>query len=171
MDISDPIEAGPGIMLYTKEFYDHALTRLNMPHGVFVTQSGAADSVPFPHTENNSDSDTTCFVPIRNTLLTTFDCVAPYSVHVPSFGGDWGFTMAYMAPPESSEADKAKLLQDWCMISDDVIDTLISDRINDELGSYDGISHIGMFSLTKPLRKCLAEDKRIMTKDNPIFMF
>jgi len=171
MDISDPIEAGPGIMLYTKEFYDHALTRLNMPHGVFVTQSGSADPIPFPHTEANTESDTTCFGPIRNTLSTIFDCVAPYSVHIPSFGGNWGYTMAYMAPPGSSETEKSKFLQDWCRVSDDTIDTLVADRIKDELGHYDGITHTRMFSLTKPLRKYLGEDKRIMTKDNPVFMY
>ena len=42
MDISDPIEVGSGIMLYTKEFYDHAKTLLKNPNGVFVTQAGYA---------------------------------------------------------------------------------------------------------------------------------
>jgi spermidine synthase len=56
MDILDPIEAGPGIMLYTKEFYKLALTRLNMPGGVFVTQSGTAKAVPAAH-HNDGTTD------------------------------------------------------------------------------------------------------------------
>jgi spermidine synthase len=79
MDISDPIEAGPGILLYTKEFYQLALTRLNMPHGVFVTQTGTADSVPPPHVSK----DITCYGPIYNTLKSVFDCVVPYSILIP----------------------------------------------------------------------------------------
>ena len=39
MDIADPIEAGPGIALYTQEFYQLAKRKLN-PGGVLVTQSG-----------------------------------------------------------------------------------------------------------------------------------
>lgn len=44
LDISDPIEAGPGIMLYTQELYQHASSILS-EHGVFVTQAGVADAM------------------------------------------------------------------------------------------------------------------------------
>lgn len=49
MDISDPVEAGPGIALYTQEFYKRAAEVLNKENGVFVTQAGSADFVPHPH--------------------------------------------------------------------------------------------------------------------------
>ena len=39
MDICDPIEAGPGYKLYTREFYEGLKHKLN-PGGIFVTQSG-----------------------------------------------------------------------------------------------------------------------------------
>ena len=48
MDISDPIEAGPGIALYTQEFYVRAAQVLTAGSGVFVTQAGSADIVPHP---------------------------------------------------------------------------------------------------------------------------
>ena len=48
MDISDPIEAGPGIALYTQEFYVRAAQVLTPGSGVFVTQAGSADIVPHP---------------------------------------------------------------------------------------------------------------------------
>lgn len=172
MDISDPIEAGPGIMLYTKEFYEHALTRLNMPGGVFVTQSGTADAVPAAH-QSDRTTDTSCYGPIHNTLRSVFDCVVPYSTNIPSFGGDWGFMMAFQAPP--GKDDKALVEKEWKFPSSPaVIDDLIEQQIEggaDELGLYDGDSHVGMFSLTKALRNLLKKDKRIMTRDNPVFMY
>lgn len=171
MDISDPIEAGPGIALYTKEFYEHALTRLNMPGGVFVTQSGTADAVPPAHA-NDGEKDTSCYGPINNTLRAVFDCVVPYSTNIPSFGGDWGFIMAFQAPPGT---DKAVAEQEWKFpASTDVIDNLVEQQIEggaEALGLYDGVSHMSMFALTKALRNSLKKDDRIMTKDNPVFMY
>lgn len=41
MDISDPIEAGPGWVLYAKEFYETTARQRLAPGGVFVTQSGS----------------------------------------------------------------------------------------------------------------------------------
>lgn len=185
MDISDPIEAGPGIMLYTKEFYEHAQTLLNSPGGVFVTQAGMADSIPPCHALRG-EKDTSCFGPIRNTLLTTFDCVVPYSANIPSFGSDWGFIMAFNVNVSGREPDSRKAVQEWCDTPADIIDTLISNRIglldgetgdkkgengSDSLKWYDGTTHRRMFALSKPLRHSLAQDKRVMTKENPIFMF
>jgi spermidine synthase len=172
MDISDPIEAGPGIMLYTKEMYQHAVTRLNQPHGVFVTQAGTAEAIPAA--QNASlDSDPSCYTPIYNTLKAAFDCTVPYSSNIPSFGGDWGFVMAFQNPTGGDESVVANLEQDWKVPANDLIDGLIAQQIpgQDGLGFYDGITHVHMFSLTKPLRKSMAKDKRIMTRDNPIFMY
>jgi spermidine synthase len=165
MDISDPIEAGPGIMLYTKEFYEHTLTCLNLPRGVFVSQSGMAES------QKIDAADTSCFAPITNTLRTSFDCVLPYVTNIPSFGSDWGFTMAFQAPDKVNSVNYEK---DWMLPSIDSIDNLIEDNViggANELRHYDGITHLSMFALTKPLRVYFQKDDRIMTKDNPIFMF
>eukprot|EP00568_Trieres_chinensis_P001197 CAMPEP_0183309500 /NCGR_PEP_ID=MMETSP0160_2-20130417/25379_1 /TAXON_ID=2839 ORGANISM="Odontella Sinensis, Strain Grunow 1884" /NCGR_SAMPLE_ID=MMETSP0160_2 /ASSEMBLY_ACC=CAM_ASM_000250 /LENGTH=370 /DNA_ID=CAMNT_0025473541 /DNA_START=47 /DNA_END=1159 /DNA_ORIENTATION=- len=199
MDISDPIEAGPGIMLYTKEFYAHAKTLLNSKNGVFVTQAGCADSIPPKHAKEG-EQDTSCFGPIKNTLSTIFDCVIPYSTNIPSFAGDWGFVMAFNAQSENtSPHENATQIAAWTNESTNLIDELIEQRITkkgikenghkenghkenghkenghkeetDALSFYDGITHQRMFSLTKPLRKSLILDTRIMTKENPIFMF
>jgi thermospermine synthase len=67
MDISDPVEAGPGIALYTQEFYRRAAEVLNEECGVFVTQAGSAGFVPHPHAfpkEGNGEDEnkeTCCF--------------------------------------------------------------------------------------------------------------
>ena len=66
MDIADPIEAGPGIVLYTADFYALAKAKLN-PGGVIVTQSGPGGL--FTHTE--------CFTAIHKTLASEFETVVP----------------------------------------------------------------------------------------------
>lgn len=169
MDISDPIECGPGIMLYTKELYEHLVNVLS-PNGVFATQAGTADAVPPPHA-NAGSRDTTCFCPIRNTLSEVFPCVLPYTQNIPSFGCDWGFVMAF----HPTKKEKCiEVVKKWSSISPCIIDDLIEKHISNgetALKMYDGITHVRMFSLTKALRKQLAIDKRIMTKADPIYMY
>ena len=168
MDISDPIEAGPGIMLYTKEFYLHAKSLLHPVHGVFCTQAGMAESVPADF-DTVAQNDPSCFAPICNTLQTVFDCVVPYSSNIPSFGADWGFVMAFV------NAGVVNSIDDWIRVPmrgsiDGLIEKFVSGGSN-SLKWYDEITHFTMFNLAKPLRKYMNKDKRIMTKDNPIFMF
>ncbi|KAL7471031.1 hypothetical protein ACHAXS_011312 [Conticribra weissflogii] len=194
MDISDPIEAGPGIALYTQEFYRRAKDVLSKPHGVFVTQAGSADFVPHPHAfpeegDGNDARDTTCFAPIMNTLATVFDHAVPYSCPVASFGEDWGFVMAF-----DGGDGEARVLKD---LPCEVIDDMIEERIGmvpgvpqhryrsmgvkrplrgDEVGKevlkhYDGVSHRRLFALSKPLREAMKMDKRVMTVANPVFMY
>jgi spermidine synthase len=168
MDISDPIEAGPGIMLYTQEFYAHTKALLHPVHGVFCTQAGMAESVP-ADIDSVAQNDPSCFAPICNTLGSVFDCVLPYSSNIPSFGADWGYVMAFTNP------NAARSIEDWIRASPKgTIDQLIDQHIDGGSSSlhwYDEITHLSMFNLAKPLRKYMAKDKRIMTKDNPIFMF
>jgi thermospermine synthase len=172
MDISDPIEGGPGMMLYTKELYEHALTRLNQPHGVFVTQAGTADSIP---ATDAFEIDPACFSPIYNTLKSAFDCVVPYSANIPSFGSDWGFVMAFQNPGRNgSNAGAVGLEEDWKVPPKGSMDGLIEKQIiggPDALSFYDGITHLSMFALSKPLRKYMKKEDRIMTRENPIFMY
>mmetsp|Transcript_7316 Transcript_7316/g.21251 ORF Transcript_7316/g.21251 Transcript_7316/m.21251 type:complete len:402 (+) Transcript_7316:178-1383(+) len=166
MDISDPIEAGPGIMLYTKELYEHVATVLT-PNGVFVTQAGIGDSVPAKRA-SEGEQDTACFGPIRNTLSEVFSCVLPYTQNIPSFACDWAFVMAYNNTAGTSSAEE------WKRIAPETIDKLIEECVTGGEASfkiYDGITHQRMFHLPKTVRKQLAEDERIMTKEHPIFMF
>jgi len=167
MDISDPIEAGPGVMLYTKEFYEHAMTRLT-PHGVFVTQAGMAESVPMAVVK---DVDPSCFAPIYNTLNAAFDCAIPYSCNIPSYGSDWGFIMAFQCG-DNGQGKAFKTA--WKIPEPGKIDELLNQQIEggvDALRYYDGTTHLQLFALTKPLRNYMARDSRIMTKENPIYMF
>jgi len=146
MDISDPIEAGPGVMLYTKELYEHVTTVLT-PNGVFVTQAGNADAVPMPHA-NAGARDTTCFGPIRNTLKEVFSCVLPYTMNIPSFGSDWGYVMAFNNSVGNADEWKSMSIEDI----DKIIELYINGGSN-VLKMYDGVTHLRMFHLTKG--KCL----------------
>ncbi|KAL7578412.1 hypothetical protein ACA910_012809 [Epithemia clementina (nom. ined.)] len=166
MDISDPVEAGPGIALYTKEFYEFALTKLSRG-GVFVTQAGMASVVP-SITANSNLEDAMCFAPIRNTLASVFDVAMPYKVNIPSFGTDWGFVMAF------NSDDPAGSSNSWRLPSVQMIDNLLDQQLSEgsaSLQHYDGITHCHLFAVTKSFRKYLETDKRIMTKENPIYMF
>lgn len=180
MDISDPVEAGPGIMLYTKEFYDHARTLLNRPNGVFVTQAGIANIVPAFGVEPGSYRDRSCLAPIINTLKTSFDHVMPYTVNIPSFGSEWGFVIAFSSTETMSSTINIT------QIERDAIDKNISETIteiedvhkngtakdgSEVLKFYDGETHQRMFALSKPLRNGIKKDVRVITKDKPVFMF
>jgi len=184
MDISDPVEAGPGVMLYTTEFYRRAAECLSKPHGVLVTQSGMAEAIPVANRRFINVDDPSCFAPIHNTLNTAFDCVIPYSVNIPSFGSDWGFNMAFRSESATSVSPRGEASysiveqqkEEWQYPSHKGrnIDELIERHIAkgaDALQFYDGITHLTMFSLSKPLRRYMDNDKRVITRDDPIFMY
>ncbi|CAM9426523.1 unnamed protein product [Ascophyllum nodosum] len=152
MDIADPIEAGPGYVLYTQDFYEFAITRLS-PGGVLVTQSGAAGV----HLKEE------CFTVIHKTLASVFKTVAGSVADIPSFGCCWGFNLA-----TDSESFNVK---DHLRRNPDTTDEMISSRIEGELRFYDGTAHLGLFGTPKWLRAAIEEEKRIMTVDKPIFMF
>jgi spermidine synthase len=137
-----------------------------------VTQAGTADSIP---ATDAFEVDPACFSPIYNTLKSAFDCVVPYSANIPSFGSDWGFVMAFQNPGRNgSNAGAVDLEEDWKVPPKGSMDGLIEKQIiggPDALSFYDGITHLSMFALSKPLRKFMKKEDRIMTRDNPIFMY
>eukprot|EP00753_Platysulcus_tardus_P020585 PLAT8250.1.p2 GENE.PLAT8250.1~~PLAT8250.1.p2 ORF type:complete len:328 (+),score=157.91 PLAT8250.1:42-986(+) len=147
MDIADPIEAGPGIVLYTQEFYEFAITKLN-PGGVLVTQSG-------PCAILNYDE---CFTAINRTLASAFKNVVPYHSDVPSFGCPWGFNLAYNHDHDAAGMDEG-------------LDERLAELVDGEMRHYDSVGHRGMFGLPKAIRKGIEEEKRIITVENPVFMY
>jgi hypothetical protein len=127
--------------------------------------------------------------PIKNTLATVFDHSIPYSCPVASFGEDWGFVLAFNGPPS-----KSRQLTD---LPPETINALIEERIRlvpgvpvhryrskgvkratlgnetggEVLKHYDGVSHRRLFAMSKMLREAMKSDDRIMTVENPIFMY
>ena len=51
------------------------------------------------------------------------------------------------------------------------LDAEIARRIAGELKFYDGVSHMGVFGVPKEVRLGLDAEERVMTRDNPIFMY
>lgn len=157
MDIADPIEAGPGYVLYTEEFYKFAVTKLTTK-GVLVTQSGSGSILNWSE----------CFSAIHQTLRTAFNTVIPFTADIPSFGSNWAFNLAFNSLPEE---DVGQNMMNIVEQSSAVVNATVKRRIPDTLKFYDGISHRGIFGVPKPIREGLAAEKRIITVDNPVFMY
>lgn len=151
MDICDPIEAGPGIALYFQEFYQYCVDEKLNPGGVLVTQSGCC-SILNAHE---------CFSTIHNTLKSVFTHVVPYNAPIPSFGCDWGFNLCF-----NDES------QDIRNRTPEEVDAALAAAIGDEKGMFflDGVSLRGRICLPKPIRKMVADEKRVMTAATPVFM-
>ena len=87
-----------------------------------------------------------------------FSSAFPCQAHISSYGGMWGFALAsqklnplHLPPME--------------------IDRTISARMKRGLRFYDGTTHQGMFSLPKHLRQAIDEEKRIITEEEPLFIY
>ncbi len=146
IDLTEPVEEGPAYLLYTREFYQMVRERLGA-RGIISVQAGSASLV-----------DLKCLSAVYHTLSSVFPIVRPYQADVPSFGGPWGFCLA-----------SANL--DPMLLSPAEIDDRITARSLDSLKFYDGLSHQGMFSLPKYLRSELSRQTRIITDDNPLYIY
>jgi spermidine synthase len=82
-DISDPIEEGPALKIYTKEFYN-LVKKILAPKGIFVTH---ATEVHYATYKKTADE-------IVQTLNRIFPVVKLYFEYVPSFICLWGFAIA-----------------------------------------------------------------------------
>jgi len=145
LDLPEPIEEGPAHLLHTREFYQLVGQRL-APDGVISLQAGSS-----------SWGNHECFTAIINTLKSVFPLVSPYEAHIPSYGGMWGFALAsqnltaHLSPRE--------------------IDRRISSRTKMGLRLYDGLTHQRLFSLPKHLRQAIEKEKRIITTEQPFFIY
>ena len=147
LDLVDPLEEGTAYTLYTREFYQTALGRLN-PGGVLVTQSGPGS--PLNHKE--------CFTAIVHTLSGLAAKVLPYSTYVASFVTPWTFTIgAGGRGREGSHGASGGGRVD-------------SGAVRAKVAVYDGETHRHMFSLPSYLREGVASETRVVTDENPVFM-
>lgn len=81
-DLTEPLEGGPSVYLFTREFFSRIAATLT-DDGIFVLQAGSAD--PSYH----------CFLAsCARTLKEVFPIVRPYWTFVFSFSLPWGFILA-----------------------------------------------------------------------------
>ena len=146
IDLPDPIEEGPAYLLYTQEFYQLVRDRLTA-NGIISVQAGSA-----------SLTELLNFSAVNNTLKSVFPIVCPYQVDVPAFGGPWGFCLA-------------SLNLNPVLLSPTEIDGRISARSLNGLKFYDGLTHQGMFSLPKHLRTELSQSTRLITDNEPLYIY
>ena len=149
LDISDPLEGGPAYRLFTREFYQLVAERLE-PSGLVAVQAGAASLIDQP-----------VFPAVVNTLAAVFPQVVAYQAHVPSFGSPWGFATA------SLQAAGRRAPWAW---SPRAVDRRVSARVETPLRFYDGTTHQALFALPKYLREALAQERRQIADDAPLFM-
>ncbi len=146
IDLPDPIEEGPAYLLYTQEFYQLVRDRLTV-NGIICVQAGSAALTELLN-----------FTAVNNTLRSVFPIVCPYSTDVPSFGGPWGFCSA------SPSLDPFHL-------SPAEVDERIAARSLGGLKLYDGLTHQGMLSLPKHLRSELSRPARLITDNQPLYIY
>ncbi len=146
IDLPDPIEEGPAYLLYTQEFYQLVRDRLTS-NGIICVQAGSA-----------SWMDLLNFSAVSNTLKSVFPIVCPYQVDIPCFGGPWGFCLA-------------SLNLNPVLLSATEIDSRLSARSLTDLKFYDGLTHQGMFSLPKHLRDELSRQGRLITDNQPLYIY
>lgn len=146
IDLPDPIEEGPAYKLYTREFYEIVSKKLN-DDGLITVQAGSA-----------SLNELLNLTAVNNTLHSVFPIVTTHAIDVPCFGGPWGFCTA------SRKYDPGQLTVDE-------IDDRISRRSLTNLKLYDGLIHQGMFSLPLYLRNALASQSRLITDEDPLYLY
>lgn len=146
IDVPDPLEQGPAYLIFTREFYELLMSRLT-PDGLMVAQSGPTGPAFYEQ----------CFSAVASTVASVFPSMFACETFVPSFGTTWGFVIGSMGP-------------DPAALTAPEVDQRIAERITSELGYYDGETQRGMFCLPKFLREALAQEKRIITKADPLFV-
>jgi spermidine synthase len=146
IDLPDPIEEGPAYLLYTREFYEMAGDRLTND-GIISVQSGSA-----------SLTELLNLTAVYNTLRSVFEIVNVYAADMPCFGGPWGFCTASMK-------------HNAAQLSADDVDKRINERSLVGLRYYDGVTHEGMFSLPKYIRDAMASQQRIITDNDPLYLY
>ncbi len=146
IDLPDPIEEGPAYLLYTQEFYQLVRDRLT-ENGIITVQAGSAALTELLN-----------FGAVNNTLKSVFPIVCPYQADVPCFGGPWGFCLA-------------SLNLNPALLSPSEVDSRISARSLTHLKFYDGLTHQGIFSIPKYLREELSQQARLITDNQPLYIY
>ena len=130
-DISDPIEEGPALKIYTKEFYSR-IKKVLSPTGIFVTH---ATEVHYAAYKKSADK-------IVKILHSIFPIAQVYFEYIPSFICLWGFVTASL----KYNPDR---------ISSKTIERRLQERKIENLHYYDAEIHRRMFTIPNCLKRFL----------------
>jgi spermidine synthase len=130
-DISDPIDEGPALKIYTKEFYS-LVKKVLSPRGIFVTHATEVHYAMYKKTAEN----------IVRIIRNIFPIAKLYFEYIPSFICLWGFAIA-------SAKYNPKT------ISSSTIENRLQRRKVKDLLYYNALVHKRMFTLPGCLKKFL----------------
>jgi spermidine synthase len=145
VDLTEPLEAGPACLLFTREFYRLLHDRLT-PSGVLALQAGMTKIGALDF-----------YAAMNRTVASVFPFAAPYQSFIPCFGTPWGFIVA------AKRDDPAAL-------APDAVDRRLAERVKGPLQFYDGLAHRHMLSLPVFLRQVIAATDRVITDAEPLLV-
>lgn len=133
-DLTDLFEGGPSIVLFTKEFYQHAYRVLDEAGTLCVTSSYLKPTN----------------VAVHKAILDTIRSVFPVARSLYSYVGAYDVPWSYILASKKN---------DPLMMDAATVDCILSERIGDTgvLRFYDGITHERIFRVSKDLRTLLAQ--------------
>ncbi|WP_017328028.1 hypothetical protein [Synechococcus sp. PCC 7336] len=137
-DLSEPVESGPAVKLFVREFYAQVQAIL-APDGVFAMQAGSASPVQIE-----------LFARTLATLRSVFPYTQTAIAYIPSFTVPWGFVLA-SAKPFDSRPDPA------------AIDRLLAQNSHGGFRLMDGETLLGTLQVPKYLRAAIAAENRPFT--------
>lgn len=144
-DLTEPAEAGPSYLLFTRQFYEIVKKRL-APGGILAVQAGGL-SLDYMDIH----------AAVRNTLRQVFRKLRSYHTHVPSFDSSWGFIIA---------SD----LHDPLVLDREEVDRRLA-AVAHQLKFYDGETHEGLFRLPKNIRRALSENRTVIDDERPLAIY
>jgi len=147
-DLCCPLEESPAKTMYTKEFYATLITKLT-DNGIFALQAASG-----------SLTQIQVHASIGTTLKQVFANVESFYSFVPAYDVPWAFIVATKNKQQSAKN-----------LTREQVDKMLQERVNGELRFYDGITHQGIFSVPKYLRKILNENKNVITNDKPCYLY
>jgi spermidine synthase len=144
LDVTDPLEGGPGALLYTEEFYKEVRRVIN-EDGAIVTQA------------TSTYYSTECFAVIARTIGKAFRNSGGYHAWVPAYDSMWGFVYGYLG-------------RDPKTIPPETIDRELKGRRIRGLKFYDGEVHRALFALPRGVLRCIEQGDAVATDADPTFM-
>jgi len=144
VDVTDPLAGGPSYLLYTKEFYDLASSKLSA-EGVLAAQA------------TSTTYSIECFTSIAKTMASSFPISRAYRAWIPSYCSEWGFVIG------SKSHDPAKLKVKT------ILERLRTRGVRG-LKFYSAKLHRQLFTHPKYLEKALKTKGRLIKDGEPIYM-
>ncbi|TAJ88467.1 polyamine aminopropyltransferase [bacterium] len=135
IDVTDALDEGPALALYTEDFY-RSVKQCLTASGLIVVQAMELSGLDYADHKK-----------VRQSLRHAFRHMKSYRAFVPSFWSTWGFLVA------SDAIDPSQ-------ISSQKVDEILRSRgLESVLRYYDGQTHTHMFSLPKDIRAVLAQEE------------